>query len=182
MRIGNRESGVAGAPLLFRVVIVGACTLLSACGFHMRGETILPAAMQRVNVQVADPFSPLKRDLEAALKRAGARVEAAPGPGIAEIAISALALAPVVRSVGANAYVNEFSMVYHVELEIHTADGKTLLPHQVIEHSRDYTFDQSQALGTNPEQDEIKKEMERNMVQAVMRKIEAAEHKLDQTQ
>jgi len=164
---------------LFRSLLVCAgAVALSACGFHMRGEAKLPAGMQRVYVQVADPFSPLKRDLEAALVRSGASIENKPGDGIADITISALSLAPVVRSVGANAFVNEFSMVYHVELAISGADGKTLLPKEVIEHSRSFTFDQTQAIGTSAEQDVIKKEMERDMVQAVLRKIEAAERKL----
>ncbi len=161
------------------VAIATALSGLTACGFHMRGEVKLPAGMQRVHVQIADPFSPLKRDVEAALARAGAVVEPKPGTGIAEVNISAVSLAPVVRSVGGNAYVNEFSMVYHVEIQIDAADGKILLAHEVIEHSRDYTFDQSQAIGSNAEQDEIKKEMEREMVQAVMRKVEAAEHHLE---
>ena len=162
-----------------RGLLLGACALaLCACGFHMRGEAKLPQGMQRVYVQVSDPFSPLKRDLEAALTRSGATLENKPGDGIADVTISALSLAPIVRSVGANAFVNEFSMVYHVELAIAGADGKMLLPKQVIEHSREFTFDQTQAIGTSAEQDVIKKEMERDMVQSVMRKIEAAGHKL----
>lgn len=164
---------------LFRAVVIAtAMSALTACGFHMRGEVKLPADMQRVHVQIADPYSPLKRNVEAALTRSGAVVEANPGAGIAEIVISAVSLAPVVRSVGANAYVNEFSMIYHVEIRVEGGDGKTLLPNEVIEHSRTYTFDQSQAIGSNAEQDEIKQEMERDMVQAVMRKVEAAEHHL----
>lgn len=160
------------------LLLCAGAIALSACGFHMRGEAKLPAGMQRVYVQVADPFSPLKRDLEAALTRSGATIETKPGDGIADITISALSLAPIVRSVGANAFVNEFSMVYHVELAISGADGKTLMPKEVIEHSRAFTFDQTQAIGTSAEQDVIKKEMERDMVQAVLRKIEAAERKV----
>ncbi|MHB8448723.1 MAG: LPS-assembly lipoprotein LptE [Rudaea sp.] len=146
---------------------------LAACGFQLRGEAQLPPALKRVHVQVSDPFSPLARDVEAALTRSGASIESAPGEHVAEITLSAVSLAPVVRSVGANATVNEFSMVYHVELSIQGSDGKTLLPAQVIEHSRDYTFDQNQAIGSNAEQDEIKKGMERDMVDAIMRKIDA---------
>jgi LPS-assembly lipoprotein len=157
------------------VTILAALCTLSACGFHMRGEVQLPPGMQRVHVQIADPYSPLVRDLEAALVRSGAKVENAAGDGIAEISIPVISLAPIVRSVGANAYVNEFSMVYHVEMQITDANGKTLMPKQVIEHSREFTFDQTQAIGTSAEQDEIKKEMERDMVQALLRKIEAAE-------
>jgi LPS-assembly lipoprotein len=162
----------------FRSAAIAAATLaVSACGFHMRGEVQLPPSMQRVHVQIADPYSPLGRDLEAALKRSGAKVENAAGEGIAEISIPAVSIAPIVRSVGANAFVNEFSMVYHVEMQITDANGKVLMPKQVIEHSREFTFDQTQAIGTSAEQDEIKKEMERDMVPALLRKIEAAERK-----
>src|SRR3954470_13934193 len=91
--------------------------LLTACGFHMRGEVTLPSGLQRVHVQIADPFSPLKRDLEAALRRGGATIEENPGTDVADVTISAVSIGPVARSVGANAYVNEFSMVYHVELQ-----------------------------------------------------------------
>jgi LPS-assembly lipoprotein len=155
-------------------VIVLCVAALSACGFQLRGEARLAPALRRVHLHVSDPFSPLRRDVAAALTRSGATLEAASGAGIAEIDLANVSLAPVVRSVGASAFVNEFSMVYHVELSISGADGKTLLPTQVIERTRDYTFDQTQAIGTNAEQDEIKKEMERSMVQAILLKIESA--------
>ena len=156
---------------LFLLVIIA---VLPACGFKLRGEAMLSTALQRVHVEIADPFSPLKRDLEAALARSGAKVEDKSGDGIAEITLNNVSLAPIVRSVGASAFVNEFSMVYHVELAIADGSGKSLQALQVIEHSREFTFDQSQAIGTNVEQDEIKKEMERDMVQTIMRKVEAA--------
>ena len=61
---------------ILRNIVIIACVLtLSACGFKMRGEANLSAALQRVHVQSADPFSPLKRDLDAALARSGAKVE-----------------------------------------------------------------------------------------------------------
>ncbi len=154
-------------------LIAAACTL-TACGFHMRGEVKLPDGLQRVNVQISDPFSPLKRDLNAAMKRGGATIEENAGTGIAEVVLSAVSLNPIARSVGSNAYVNEFSMVYHVEVTITDAAGKVVIPKQVIEQSREFTFDQTQAIGTSAEQDEIKKEMERDMVQAILRKVEAA--------
>ena len=156
--------------------LVAVVLTLCACGFQLRGEAKLPANLQRVHVAVSDAFSPLKRDVEAALARSGATIESAAGEHIAEITLSAVSLAPVVRSVGANATVNEFSMVYHVELGIQGSDGKNLLTSQVIEHSRDYTFDQTQAIGNNAEQDEIKKGMERDMVQAIMFKIGSLGH------
>lgn len=164
--------------IVFFLLLAGCLSLLSACGYHLRGELALPAGMERVHVESSDPFGPLKRNVEKALERSGAKIEAAPGDGIAEINLGAVSLAPIVRSVSANARVNEFTMLYHVEIQITDGTGKVLMPKQVIEQSRVFTFDQTQAIGTGAEQEEIRKEMERDMTQAVVRKVDSAERKL----
>ncbi len=162
---------------VFFLLLTGIVPLLSACGYHLRGEAVLPAGMERVHVDSSDQYGPLKRNVEKALERSGAKVEPAAGDGIAEVTLGAVSIAPIVRSVSANARVNEFTMLYHIELEITDGSGKVVLPKQVIEQSRVFTFDQTQAIGTGAEQDEIKKEMEREMTQVVMRKVESAERK-----
>ena len=159
------------------LLLAGIVPLLSACGYHLRGEAALPPGMERVHVDSSDQFGPLKRNVEKALERSGAKIEPAAGDGIAEVNLTAVSLAPIVRSVSANAKVNEFTMLYHVELQITDGSGKVVVPKQVVEQSRVFTFDQTQAIGTGAEQDEIKKEMERNMTQVVMRKVESAERK-----
>lgn len=159
------------------LLLAGSLLLLGACGYHLRGEAQLPRGMERVHVDSSDQFGPLKRNIEKALERSGAKIEPAAGDGIAEVNLTAVSLAPIVRSVSANAKVNEYTMLYHLELQITDGSGKVLLPRQVIEQSRVFTFDQTQAIGTGAEQDEIKKEMERDMTQVVMRKVESAERK-----
>ena len=69
-------------------------------------------------------------------------------------------------------------MVYHVDLEIVDGAGKTVLEKQPIEQTRSYTFDQTQAAGAGAQQDVIRREMERDMAQAVMRKIDSVERRL----
>jgi LPS-assembly lipoprotein len=165
---------------LLRCLMIVAVLSLAACGFHLRGEAKLAPNLQRVYVLSSDPIGPLKRNVEQALTRSGAKVEDKPGTGVAEIRMTAVGVAPVVRSVGANARVNEFVMVYHVDLEISDSAGKTVLEKQPLEQSRSFTFDQTQAIGTGSEQDLIRREMERDMAQAVLRKIDSLERRLSQ--
>ena len=54
-----------------RPILPFVLLLLGACGFHPRGEIVLPAALERASLEVADPFSPVARDLRDALLRAG---------------------------------------------------------------------------------------------------------------
>ena len=173
MRFGIRDLGFGKAALLLL-----ATALLSGCGFHLRGEVKLAPSLQRVIVISSDPGSPLKRSVEDAMKRAGATMAAAPGEGVAEIRMTGVSVQTLVGSVGGNARVNEFNMVYHVDLEIVDGGGKTVLEKQPIEQTRSFTFDQTQAAGTGAQQDVIRREMDRDMAQTVMRKIDSVERRL----
>jgi LPS-assembly lipoprotein len=164
----------------FRYLVLAAAVALGACGFHLRGDVALPSNLQRVYVTSNDVEGPVLRYVEDTLKRSGATIEAAPGEGIADVKMSGVSVSTVVRSVSSAARVNEFAMVYHLELEITDGAGKVVLAKQPIEQVRTFTFDQTQALGTGTEQDTIRREMDRDMAQAVMRKIDTIERKYAQ--
>ena len=53
------------------------------------------------------------------------------------------------------------------------AGGTALLPKQTIELSRDFTFDASQALGVAAEVDLLTQELQRDMTQTILRRLEA---------
>jgi LPS-assembly lipoprotein len=147
--------------------------LLAGCGFHLRKEAQLPASMKKVHIQISDPSSPLAKDLARALPRSGTEVVAAVEPGVAVMNISANAFSTDVLSVGGNARATEYSLRYHVEFEVQDSAGTSLLPKQIIELSRDFTFDATQALGVAAETDLLTQELERDMVQTILRRLEA---------
>ncbi|MEO8460088.1 MAG: LPS assembly lipoprotein LptE [Dokdonella sp.] len=152
-------------------------TLIAGCGFHLRGEADLPAAMRHVFIDSGDPLDSLTRDLTKAFERAGATVEDHAGEGISNMKITANRLRTDVLSVGGNARANEYQMTYHVEFVVQDAAGKELLPRQVIELSREFTFDSGQSLGIAAEQDVLTDELHRDMVQTIVRRLGALSHR-----
>ncbi|MEP6938823.1 MAG: LPS assembly lipoprotein LptE [Rudaea sp.] len=160
-------------------VLVGG--VLSGCGFHLRGNIRLAPALAHVRVTSTEQgTNVLKTNIEDALKRSGAAIEENSGDGVAEVRMTGVGLTTNVGSVGANARVNEFVMAYHVDLEILDGLGKVLQAKQALELSRRFTFDQTQAIGTGAQQEQIRREMMRDMTQAVVRKIDALQRKLAQ--
>jgi LPS-assembly lipoprotein len=149
---------------------------LAGCGFHIRKEAQLPPSMQRVHIVIADTSSVLAKDLAKALPRSGAQVVDADGPGVAVMKFTANTFSNDVLSVGGNARANEYSLRYHVEFEVTDAAGTALLPKQTIELSREYTFDASQALGVAAENDMLTKELQRDMVDTILRRLQAIAH------
>lgn len=152
-------------------------TLIAGCGFHLRGEAELPAAMQHVFIDSGDPLDSLTHDLSKAFQRSGAVVEDHAGDGIANMKITVNRLRTDVLSVGGNARANEYQMTYHVEFVVQDSAGKELLPKQVIELSREFTFDSGQALGIAAEQDILTDELHRDMVQTIVRRLGALSHR-----
>ncbi len=157
------------------LVLVSICSamLLSSCGFALRGEAALPAALQRATLEVADPFSPLARDLEAALERAGFEKVALGTAGVARIVIPVNEASVDVLTVGESARVQEFVVRYRIELQVSGADGSVLLARTPLLLEREFSFDETQALGAQSEQDLIRRELQREMVQQVLRRLEA---------
>lgn len=147
--------------------------LIAGCGFHLRKEAELPPSMHRVHVEIADASSPLARDLDKALARSGAQVVDKVEPGVAVMKITANTLSTDVLSIGGTARANEYAIRYNVEFLVEDAAGTALLPKQTIELSRDFTFDATQALGVAAQTDLLTKELQRDMVQTILRRLEA---------
>lgn len=150
--------------------------LLGGCGFHLRKEAQLPPSMQRVYVSIADPSSILAKDLGKALRRSGSAVIDAVAQDAAVLKISVNAFSTDVLSVSGTARASEYALRYHVEFEVENAAGTALLPKQTIELSREFTFDASQALGVAAQTDLLTKELQRDMVQTILRRLEALAH------
>ncbi|HEY6940918.1 LPS assembly lipoprotein LptE [Dokdonella sp.] len=159
----------------FALVILLALPL-AACGFHLRREAELPATMKRVRIEIADSSSALAKGLVKALPRSGSEVVAAAGPDVATIRFTANTLSTDVLTVGGNARATEYALRYHVEFEVVDGAGSVIVPSQVVELSRDFTFDASQSLGVAAQTDLLTKELQQDMVQTVLRRLEARTH------
>lgn len=154
-----------------RVVLVLLAAMVAGCGFRLREEVALPEALARVRIDSPDPYGALERDLAAALERAGADVVEDPaGVAVLRIPVDAMATEPL--SVSEAARVQEYLVRYRVELEAVDAENAVLLPLAPIELTRDYSFDETQALGAAAEEELLRKELRREMVQQVLRRIE----------
>jgi LPS-assembly lipoprotein len=178
-----------------RILLVLSATLaLAACGFHMRRGVSLPADLGPLRVVSGNRYSQLAEALSQTLERSGALpapdpVEMVPQPGDAEDGIvpAAPTPAPVATlnirkerwgslpvAIDARGRATELTLRYAVEFDVLRADGSALVPRQVVELARNYITVPTQSIGTDSEQEILAKEMRRDMVSSIMRRIDAA--------
>lgn len=156
-----------------RWLIMGlVTTLVAGCGFQLRGELSLPPELATMRVQVADTFSPLQRNLEQALIRSGVRM-AVGKEASAVLQISKNHMTRWPLTVGSAGRVQEYSMRYLVTMRLTDADGTVVVPTQDIQLERSYQFETIRAQGTPGEEEVVRAELERDMVQAILRRIDA---------
>lgn len=156
-----------------RAFLFFAITLLAGCGFHLREQAALPATLQELRIEVADRFSPIGQELGRALLRAGATLHEDAAAKVAVLRIHADSVATTPLSVSGSARVQEYQVTHRVEFEVLAADGTVLVARNAIERRRDYRFDETQALGAAAEDELARKELRRDTLAAVLRRIEA---------
>jgi len=148
--------------------------LLSACGFQLRQDLVLPATMSPIRVEVVDSFSPLQRNLEQLLRAGGAEVAGANGKAgaLLRVPVNSTRLAPLI--VGQTGRVQEYVLFHTVEFELLDAQGKVMVERQRIELQREFLFDNIGAVGSPGEQEVIARELELEVAQAMLRRLARA--------
>jgi LPS-assembly lipoprotein len=183
-------------------ILLAAATLaLAACGFHLRKGVNLPADLGPLRVVSTTRYSTLAEALSRALVRSGAvpapaPVDATSSPDAAQAGISppADASATVVpppapvatlhirkerwgtspAAIDVRGRAQELTLRYAVEFDLLRADGSVLVPRQVVELARNYVTVPNNSIGTDSEREILSKEMRRDMVASIMRRIDAA--------
>lgn len=157
--------------LLFAAV---AALLLSACGFHLRGALTLPDDIGPIRVVARDKYSPLAESLAQALNRAGGQATAeGPVDGKATLTIRIERWGNTPISVDAQGRSQEYTLRYATVFEMRRADGAVVVPSQSIELARDYISVPTQSEGTEGEREILAREMQREMVASILRRIDA---------
>lgn len=155
---------------------------LGACGFQLRNALLLPSDLGPLRVVSQDPSSPLGQSLSEALTRTGATAapaNAAAGTDAASAPVATLRVvseqwATTPLSVDQFGRALEYTLRYAVVFRLNRADGSALVSDQAIELSRDYISSPANVSGTLGEREILSRELRRDMVASILRRIDAA--------
>lgn len=158
---------------MIRPVLLASLALaLTACGFHLRDELVLPAEMDAVHVQARDRYSPLADSLENGVRRAGVKlVDEAKGAAVLDVLSERWGDTPI--AVDQLGRAQEYSLRYAVSFELRRSDGTKAVQRQTIELSRDYISNPLNTIGTEGEREILVRELRREMSASILRRIGA---------
>ena len=152
------------------VVIVSA--VIAGCGFQMRGQPDIPAAMSRTYIATPNRHSIFYRKLAAELRSNGVDVVESPLDAGATLNIIDDQTGQRVISVSARNIPREYEVFYRVIYSVQNETG-TMLEPQEQTVARDYTYDETLVLGKAQEEEMIRAAIADDLVRLVMFQLAA---------
>lgn len=153
-------------------IMLTAALLLSACGFHLRGQATLPFSTLYVQAAPTSPFAlQLKRAVQS-----GSATKVINRPEQAEAVLQILNELQEKRilSLGDGGRVREFQLIYRVFFRLTDEKNREHIPASEIILKRDYSFNDEQALSKEAEEALLYRDMRNDAVQQLVRRLQAA--------
>lgn len=142
---------------------------LTGCGFKPSNVVQLSAHTGPFSVTADNIYSPLADNIERALNAAGARLAENAEPAY-QIVIVSENTDTRALSINEFAQVREYVIRYTVQYSLLDPKGAVLIDRQTVELRRVYTYDSQLAAGTPPEEALLKREMQAEMIRAILRR------------
>jgi len=146
--------------------------LLSACGFHLRGEVHYAFATLFLN---SAPALPITTELKRSLVGIGsARLVAAAAGAEAVLEVNSVEDTKQILSLSGGGKVAEYLLTKRVMFRVHDNDGQDWLPTAEVLVRRSYTYSDTEALAKEAQEQRLWREMQTDSVQQIVRRLQAA--------
>ncbi len=157
-----------------RALVVGAlCALLGACGFHLRGDASFPFSTIYVNAPSSPPMATEMRRSIAAADASTRVVDSAAGADVI-LVLPVVVDDKDVLSLSSGGSVREYQLVKRVQYRLQDKNGGDWIPAGEIVIRRSYTFNETQVLARDLQEQRLLREMQTDAVQQLIRRMQAA--------
>jgi LPS-assembly lipoprotein len=145
---------------------------LAGCGFQLRGTADVPFETVYVPNATAGIALDLKRNIQS-----GTRAKVIDDPKKAEaiLQFTEETRNKEILSLTGTGRVSEFQLRYRVGFRVHDGKGGDYVPQSVIQLTRDVSFNDSEILAKETEEQLLFRDMQIDMVQQIMRRLAAAQ-------
>ncbi len=169
----------AASALRRKIVLTPFLLALAGCGFQLRGTANVPFETVYVPGATGGIALDLKRNIQA-----GTRAKVVDDPKAAEAILQFTedTRNKEILSLTGTGRVREFQLRYRVGFRVHDGKGADFVPQSAIELTRDISFNDSEVLAKESEEQLLWRDMQTDMVQQIMRRLSAAQKPVPRVQ
>lgn len=158
---------------LFLIAVTGmlVATVLSACGFQLRGQNKLPSELKMVYIESSQPYHSLVTSLKNRLQASAIQVAEQPQQAQLTVVIEPQELTHQVTSASASNEVRNYWLTYPVTFTVLDRHGKVIIAQETLTVGRHYVANQDQIRSDNQEMQLIKQQMERELISLLFNRL-----------
>ncbi|MDP3561883.1 MAG: LPS assembly lipoprotein LptE [Legionellaceae bacterium] len=154
-----------------RAFLVFVIFFLSSCGFHLRGMIDMPTWLNNVAIIIEKGHRDLKPLLQEQLEAYHIRVTSDITHARYWLIIEQDSEQQHITSVSSSTTPRQYQMTYTVRYKLQEANGKTIIPPCNVVTTRQLTVNSNRILGSNDEEEILKKEMRQDAVIQILDRI-----------
>jgi len=147
-----------------------SASLVSGCGFHLRGKVDLPEQMNAIYIQQKNA-SPLRLAVRDALTFAGGNVVNDKSLASATLDLQDSQVTRSVRTVNLRGKATSYTLTLRAVYRVLGSGNETLLPAKTASASRKLNFNSAQVLASERESGILIREMEKDVAQQIIRNL-----------
>jgi LPS-assembly lipoprotein len=153
------------------IVILMLGLLISACGFHLRGNIVLPALYEKVHI-VDRGNTAISKPLADFLERVGSEIVSRTEDASAVITLLSRGTQQRALAVGGKA-IREYELQLNVSFIVQNGAGEQIGEQQNVSLIRNYQNDPNDVLGKGNEESIIIEEMNRDILTQILFRLKA---------
>jgi len=154
-----------------RALLVALLLVVAGCGFRLRGTAEVPFQTLYLPNATTGIALDLKRNVQAGTN---AKVVDDAAKADAVLQFTEDARLKEVLSLTGTGKVREFQLRYRVGFRVHDGKGNDFVPQSTIQLTRDVTFNDTEILAKEQEEQLLFRDMQTDMVQQILRRLAAA--------
>ena len=152
-------------------VILLTCTLMVACGFHLRGQNEFVLPFQSFYIQSANDYTPFIVELKQAVQAAGAQLADSPDNAQLTLNIVSETTGKQILSLSGAGRVLEYQLRYAVSFRAYDKLQQEWLAPDEIVLLRNLPYDDEQVLAKEQEELLLYQNMRSDAVQQILRRL-----------
>ncbi len=147
-------------------------TVLSGCGFHLRGQVELASVMSAPLVTGQDPE--LVTHLRQGLRQSGVNPVKDLAAATVIIDLATVEYSRWVNAIGSNGIATGYTLQYNVTYRVVERSGQVLVANSQLSFSRDLTYQSTQLLQKKEQEKALKASMRAEIVGRIIRRLSSA--------
>lgn len=153
---------------LFSILLT--LSIITGCGFHLRGSFTLPKHLQTIYITPDDPYEPLQKTLRRALLKNNIQIATSADKNVAILELTTPNFSESVTAFNSNGQAQGFKLTINFQYQVNY-NNKILKPFTTIQSSRDIILTPNQILSGENERRMIKDDLLQESIIQLFRQL-----------